>query len=98
MGVKLPCAEYDMCYKCKSAKAVDEVQAVYKLISFINALKEVLDQFPDAKEEVFEKIDAYEYTLDGASTSVYEEAIALFNKNGCHPRVSINHAILSIYR
>ncbi len=98
IGVKLPCAEYDMCYKCKSAKAVDEVQAVYKLISFINALKEVLDQFPDAKEEVFEKIDAYEYTLDGASTSVYEEAMALFDKNGCHPRVSINHAILSIYR
>jgi len=98
MGVKLPCAEYDMCYKCKSAKAVDEVQAIYKLISFIDALKEVLDQFPDAKEEVFEKIEAYEYTLDGASTSVYEEAMALFNKNGCHPRVSINHAILSIYR
>jgi hypothetical protein len=98
MGAKLPCAEYDMCYKCKSAKAVDEVQAVYKLISFIDALKEVLDQFPDANEEVFDKIDAYEYTLDGASTSVYEEAMDLFNKNGRHPRVSINHAILSIYR
>jgi len=96
MGVKLPCAEYDMCYKCKSAKAVDDVQAVYKLISFIDALKEILDQFPDAKKEVFEKIDAYEYTLDGASNSVYEEAINLFNKNGRHPRVSINHAILSI--
>ena len=98
MGVKLPCAEYDMCYKCKSAKAVDEVQAIYKLISFIDALKEVLDQFPDAKEEFFEKIDAYEYALDGVSTSVYEEAMALFNKSGRHPRVSTDHAILSIYR
>jgi hypothetical protein len=97
MGVKLPCAEYDMCYKCKSAKAVDDVQAVYKLISFIDALKEVLDQFPDAKRDVFEKIDAYEYTLDGASNRVYEEAINLFNKNGRHPRVSINHAILSLH-
>lgn len=28
MGVKLPCAEYDMCYKCKSARAVDDVQAI----------------------------------------------------------------------
>ena len=98
MGLRLPCAEYDMCYKCKSAKAVDEVQAVYKLISFIDTLKEVLDQFPDAKEDVFEKIDVYEYTLDGASTSVYQEAMALFNKNGRHTRVSINHAILSINR
>ena len=98
MGIKLPCTEYDMCYKCKSAKSVDDVQAIYKLISFIDALKEVLDQLPDAKEEVFEKIYAYEYTLDGASTSVYEEAIALFHKNGRHPRVSTNHAILTISR
>ncbi|MDO6488420.1 hypothetical protein Q4503_11955 [Colwellia sp. 6_MG-2023] len=98
MGVKLLCAEYDMCYKCKSAKAVDDVQAIYKLISFIDALKEVLDRFPDVKENVFEKIDAYEYTLDGASISVYEEAMALFNKHGRHARVSINHAILSMYR
>ncbi len=98
MGVKLPCAEYDMCYKCKSAKAVDDVQAVYKLISFIDALKEVLDQFPDVKEEVFDKIEAYEYILDGASTNVYEEAMALFNAKGRHPRVSNDHAILSIYR
>ena len=73
-------------------------QQIYKLISFIEALKEVLDQFTDAKEEVFEKIEAYEYTLDGASTNVYEEAMAIFNKHGRHPRISINHAILSIYR
>jgi hypothetical protein len=98
MGVKLPCAEYDMCYKCKSAKAVNDIQPVYKLISFIDALKEVLNRLPDAKKEVFEKIEAYEYTLDGASTEVYEEALALFNKNGRHPRISTDHAILSIYR
>jgi len=98
MGVKLPCTEYDMCYKCNSAKAVNEVQAVYKLISFIDILKEVLNQYPNAKGEIFEKIAAFEYTLDGASTNVYEEAVDLFNKNGRHPRVSIDHAILSIYR
>lgn len=97
MGVNLPCAEYDICYKCKSAKAVDDVQAVYKLISFIDALKEVLDQFPDANEEIFQKIEAYEYTLDGASSDVYEKSMALFNKNGRHPRVSNDHATLSIY-
>jgi len=98
IGEKLPCAEFDMCYKCKSARAVDDVQAIYKLISFIDALKEVLDQLPTAKKEVFEKIDAYENTLDGASTSIYEDAMALFNENGRHPRVSNDHAILSIYR
>ncbi|MEZ8113547.1 hypothetical protein ACED44_01320 [Vibrio splendidus] len=98
MGLTLPCAEYDMCYKCQSAKAVDEVQSIYKLISFIDVLKEALDQYPNAKEEVHEKIAAFEFTLDGASEDVYEDAMALFNKNGRHPRVSTDHAILALYR
>ncbi|OMO32257.1 hypothetical protein BH582_10940 [Vibrio sp. 10N.222.47.A9] len=98
MKLILPCTEYDMCYKCQSARAVDEVQAIYKLISFIDVLKEAVDQYPNEKEQVHEKIYVFEFTLDGASQDVYEEAIALFNKNGRHPRVSMNHAILALYR
>lgn len=98
MGLLLPCAEYDMCHKCQSAKAIDDVQSIYKLISFIGVLKEALDQYPDAKDEVHEKITAFEFTLDGASHDVYEGAMALFNRNGPHPRVSTDHAILSLYR
>lgn len=98
MGLALPCTEYDMCYKCDSAKAVDEVQSIYKLISFIDVLKEALDQYPDAKDEVHEKIAAFELTLDRASQDVYENATVLFYKNGRHPRVSINHSILALYR
>lgn len=98
MRLALPCAEYDMCYKCGSAKAVDEVQSIYKLISFIDVLKEALDQYPDAKDEVHEKIAAFELTLDRASPDVYENAMVLFFKNGRHPRVSINHAILTLHR
>lgn len=97
MGFALPCAEYDMCYKCQSAKAVDAVQPIYKLISFIDVLKEALDHYPNAKEQVHQKIAAFEFTLDGASQNVYDDAIALFNKNGRHPRVSIDHAILALY-
>ncbi|MGF1754743.1 hypothetical protein L4C33_14240 [Vibrio makurazakiensis] len=98
MGLKLPCTEYDMCHKCQSAKAVDEVQSIYKLISFIDVLKEALNQYPNAKEEVHQKIVAFEFTLDGASQDVYEDAMALFNKKGLHPRVSSDHAILALYR
>ncbi|MFA0026054.1 hypothetical protein AB4369_24440, partial [Vibrio sp. 10N.261.49.A5] len=90
--------EYDMCHKCQSAKAVDEVQSIYKLISFIDVLKESLNQYPNAKEEVHEKIKAFEFTLDGASKKVYEGAMALFLKNGRHPRVSTDHAILGLHR
>ncbi|WP_330959872.1 hypothetical protein [Photobacterium sp. 53610] len=98
IGAVLPCVDYDMCHKCKSAKAVDEPQAIYKLISFIDVLKEALDLYPNAKREVIEKIEAFEYTLDGVTPEVYEEALVLFENNGRHPRISTDHAILSVYR
>ncbi|MGR6839033.1 hypothetical protein ACU5DF_22280 [Aliivibrio wodanis] len=98
LGLKLPCAEYDMCHKCQSAQVINDVQAIYKLISFIDVLKEALDHYPNAKEEVHEKIVAFEFTLDGASQDVYDDALALFDKDGRHPRVSTDHAILTLYR
>ncbi|EKO3853324.1 MULTISPECIES: hypothetical protein [Vibrio] len=98
IGFTLPCTEYDMCHKCQSAKAVDEVQSIYKLISFIDVLKEALDRYPTTTEEINERIAAFEFTLDGASKDVYENAMKLFNKKGRHPRISIDHAILALYR
>lgn len=94
LGVDLPCAEFDMCHKCQSAKAVDDVDAIYKLISTIDVFKEGLDMFPDSKGDALERIEAYEYTLDGASDDVFDEAMKKFNTQGRHPRVSIDHAIL----
>ncbi|MGR5143545.1 hypothetical protein ACQKPX_17950 [Photobacterium sp. DNB23_23_1] len=98
MKLQLPCAEYDMCHKCQSAKAVDEPQHIYKLISFIDVLREAVNLYPNAQEEVHERIAAFEFTLDGASKDVYDGAMALFNKNGRHPRVSMDHAILALHR
>ncbi len=98
LGLNLPCTEFDMCHKCQSAKAVNETEAIYKLISLIDALKDTLNMYPDAKSEAHEKIEQYEFTLDGASDTVFEEAMAKFNTQGRHPRVSIDHAILSLGR
>ncbi|MEF1291868.1 hypothetical protein [Vibrio sp. M260118] len=75
MRQDLPCSEFDMCHKCKSAKSVDAPDDIYKLISFIDVLKEALDRYPDARQDVQEKIDAFEYTLEGASPNVLEEAM-----------------------
>lgn len=91
---KLPCAEYDMCYLCRSAKGIDEPDSVYKLISFIDVLKESLNRFPDASSEVKERISAFEYVLDGASDNIFKQASKRFSENGRHPRVSIDHAIV----
>lgn len=98
MKLQLPCTEYDMCHKCQSAKAVNETQDIYKLISFIDVLKEAVNLYPNAQEEVHERIAAFELTLDGASKDVYDGAMALFNENGRHPRVSMDHATLALYR
>ncbi|MEZ9370399.1 hypothetical protein AB4140_16470 [Shewanella sp. 10N.286.51.B2] len=98
MALQLHCAEYDMCHKCQSAKAVDETQSIYKLISFIDVLKEAVNLYPNAQQEVHERIAAFEVTLDSASKDVHDNAIALFNKNGRHPRVSMDHAILALHR
>lgn len=97
MKLQLPCAEYDMCHKCQSAKAVDETQHIYKLISFIDVLKEAVNLYPNAQEEVYERIAAFEVTLDGASKDVYDGAMALFNQSGRHPRVSMDHATIALY-
>lgn len=96
LGINLPCAEFDMCHKCQSAKAVDDIEAIYKLMSYIDVLKEILDMYPDSKGGIHEKIEQYEYTLDGASDDVFDEAMKRFNTQGRHPRVSINHALLSL--
>ncbi|MEZ8087904.1 hypothetical protein [Vibrio sp. 1S139] len=98
MKLQLPCAEYDMCHKCQSAKAVNETQHIYKLISFIDVLREAVNLYPNVQEEVHERIAAFEFTLDGASKDIYDGAMALFNKNGRHPRVSMDHAILAQHR
>ncbi len=96
VGISLPCAEFDMCYKCQSAKAVDDVEAIYKLISYIDVLKEILDMHPDTKGDIHEKIENYEYTLDGVSDDVFDGAMKRFNTHGRHPRVSLDHALLSL--
>ena len=96
IGINLPCAEFDMCHKCQSAKAVDDVEAIYKLISYIDVLKEILDMYPDTKGDIHEKIEHYEYTLDGASDDVFDGAMKRFNTHGRHPRVSLDHALLSL--
>ncbi|EGR3370782.1 hypothetical protein DMJ37_23505 [Vibrio parahaemolyticus] len=96
LGADLPCAEFDMCHKCQSAKAVNDADAIYKLISYIDVFKEGLDMFPDSKGDALEKIEAFEYTLDGASDDVFDEGMKKFNTQGRHPRVSIDHAFLSM--
>lgn len=57
----------------------------YKLISYIDVLKEILDMYPDTKGDIHEKIEHYEYTLDGA---YFGDCDRLFRDN---PITSVSH-------
>jgi hypothetical protein len=52
--------------------------------------------YPDVKSDIHEKIEQFEYTLDGASDDVFDGAMERFNTQGRHPRVSFDHALLSL--
>jgi len=95
-GKNRPCASFDQCYKCKSAKAINEVESIYKLVSFVDVLKEALDRYPGAKSDVTERIDEFESIVDDASPNVINEALERFNRHGRHPRVTMSHAVLTI--
>lgn len=96
IGKNRPCASFDQCYRCKSAKAVNEVNSIYKLLSFVDVLKEALDRYPDAKSDVTERIDEFKSVIDDASPDVIDGALELFRRFGRHPRVTMSHVILTI--
>ena len=52
--------------------------------------------YPEAKNDFHEKIEQFEYTLDGASNDTLDVAMERFKTQGRHPRISIDHAILSL--
>lgn len=58
---QLHCSQYDECIGCSSCKMVDEVDAVYKLLSFIECLKDAehlyRSQFEVNLGEVIQKIN-----------------------------------------
>jgi hypothetical protein len=52
---EISCYQFDMCVYCKSAKLVDDVQSVYKFLSFIELLEDAADRVPDITNKLTEK-------------------------------------------
>ena len=84
---KVPCYQLDQCAHCKSAKMVDDVNQVYKLLSFITVLEERINLRPD--DESLLETAAYFRLLvkENISDDVLNEAHQKLYFDGLHPLV-----------
>lgn len=81
----LSCYEYDICFSCKSAKLVDDVDSVYKLISFIDHLEENELVYPVLENPMSDKINHFKDVLyKNIPYTTIELAMRKFDLNGRH--------------
>ena len=78
----IPCYQYDLCVKCKSAQLVDDVHAVYKLISFIDALEDAVHLFPERANVIESRVASFYSKLDTLPESTREKAEEMLDENG----------------
>lgn len=78
----IPCYQYDLCVKCKSAQLVDDVHAVYKLISFIDALEDAIHLYPERANFIESRVASFYSKLDTLPESTREKAEEMFDENG----------------
>ncbi|WP_017791253.1 hypothetical protein [Vibrio vulnificus] len=81
-GQDITCYQYDLCPFCKSAKLVDDPYAIYKLLSFLDALSEGIDQYPERASIIQSKIERFQVHLDDVPLETIEQAEDLFEEKG----------------
>ncbi|MBA6256468.1 MULTISPECIES: hypothetical protein [unclassified Colwellia] len=74
-NAEISCYQYDMCTGCNSAKLVDDVNSVYKLLSYVELLEESSSSFPERQLELSEKAEELLLLAEtNISDSVFEMA------------------------
>lgn len=78
----IPCYQYDLCMFCKNAQLVDDPHGVYKLLSFIDALSDSIDYFPERKDITIQKIKQFQSHISNLPLSTIDAAQELMLENG----------------
>ena len=78
----IPCYQYDLCMFCKNAQLVDDPYVVYKLLSFIDALSDSIDYFPERKDITIQKIKRFQSHILNLPLSTIDAAQELMLENG----------------
>ncbi|MFB9142456.1 hypothetical protein ACFFUO_06400 [Vibrio artabrorum] len=84
-GQDITCYQYDLCIFCKSAKLVDDPYAIYKLLSFLEALEEGIDQYPERAAIIQLKIEQFQLHLKDLPLETIEKAEDLLEEKGRYP-------------
>ncbi|WP_372379460.1 hypothetical protein ACBZ91_17195 [Vibrio natriegens] len=84
----IPCYQLDQCCYCKNAKMADDENQIYKMISFIEILKNKADQKPNDEETLLQKA---RYLMLLINENISQETIKKSQKRilfeGLHPLV-----------
>ncbi|EJG0715051.1 hypothetical protein ACIL2W_000969 [Vibrio parahaemolyticus] len=84
----IPCYQLDQCCYCKNAKMADNENQIYKMISFVEILKNKADQKPDDEETLLQKA---RYLMLLINENISQETIKKAQKRllfeGLHPLV-----------
>lgn len=82
---QLACYEFDKCFSCQNAKLVEDVQSIYKLLSFIDYLEEKNDANPTLENDMSFKISHFKEVLyENISINVIESAMERLIHEGRH--------------
>lgn len=84
-GQDITCYQYDLCVFCKNAKLVDDPYSIYKLLSFLNALSEAIDQYPERASAIQSKVEHFQSHLDQIPLDTIEQAEDLLEERGRYP-------------
>ncbi|GAC34287.1 hypothetical protein [Paraglaciecola polaris] len=84
-GQDITCYQYDLCVFCKSAKLVDDPYTIYKLLSFLDALNEAIDHYPERASVIQLKINRFHTHLDNFPFETTEQAVSLLEEKGRYP-------------
>ncbi|EHR5321333.1 hypothetical protein KUL70_004267 [Vibrio parahaemolyticus] len=84
-GQNITCYQYDLCVFCKSAKLVDDPYSIYKLLSFLSALSEAIDHYPERASVIQSKVERFQIHLDELPLDTIEQAEDLLEERGRYP-------------
>ncbi|CAK2662850.1 hypothetical protein VCRA2133E348_1330001 [Vibrio crassostreae] len=78
----IACYQYDLCVFCKSAQLVDDPHSVYKLLSFLEAIQDASDLFPERSELINRKVERFKHHISSLPLETVDSAEALLDEHG----------------
>lgn len=73
-GQDITCYQYDLCMFCKNAQLVDDPHSVYKLLSFLEAMSDTIDTYPEKADSIESKINRFKRHLENLPYKTLEKA------------------------